>query len=144
MRILAVANWDQDQKKVPWAEQRLASLRRAGVEVEILAEPCAPNLRAYLRLRRHIDERLRSRHYDLVAPLYGSVLGLVSALQRRVPCAVSFAGSDLNGSPTRPLSGPVLQLAAALATGVSVRSRAMRRSLWWPASRHAAWVIPSG
>src|SRR5512135_2009944 len=102
MRVLAVANWDPDRKAIPWADQRLAALRRHGVEVDVLAHPCAADPRDYLRLRRALDERLRARRYDLIAPLYGSVLGLVCAMQRRVPCALSFAGSDLNGSPDRP------------------------------------------
>lgn len=144
MRVLAVANWDPTAKRIPWAEQRLDSLRRAGVEVDLLARACGADPLAYLGLWRAVDEQARARRYDLIAPLYGSVLGLVCALQRRAPCALSFAGSDLNGSPARRLSVPVSQLAAALSTGVSVRSQAMRRALWWPGLRRSAWVIPSG
>lgn len=144
MRVLAVANWDPAKKTIPWAEQRLASLRRQGLEVDLLAEPCLDDPRGYLRLWRAIDLQVTARRYDLLAPLYGSMLGLVCALQRKVPCALSFAGSDLNGSPDRALSVPISQLAAALAAGVSVRSRAMQRALWWPPARRAAQVIASG
>jgi glycosyltransferase involved in cell wall biosynthesis len=144
MRVLAVANWDPAVTRIAWAEQRLEALRRHGLEVELVAEPCIGQPRNYLALWRAIDERLASGQYDLIAPLYGSALGLLCALQRRVPCALSFAGSDLNGSEERSLSVPVSQLAAALAAGVSVRTEAMRRALWWPATRHAARVIGSG
>jgi teichuronic acid biosynthesis glycosyltransferase TuaC len=142
MRLLAVANWDPAVTHIAWADQRLASLRRRGVEVDLLAHPC-PQPRDWLRLWRALETRLAREPYDLVAPLYGSMLGLVCALGR-VPCALSFAGSDLNGSPDRALSVPLSQLAAVLAAGVSVRSMAMRHALWWPPARRAAHVIPSG
>ena len=147
MRVLAVANWDPSVTRVAWAIQRLDSLRRHGVEVDLLAEPCANSRRGWLALRQRLDEKLVEERYDVVAPLYGSVLGLVCverARARGLPCAMSFAGSDLNGSPGRQLSVPVSQLTALLASGVSVPTPAMRGSLWWPQARRTAQVIPDG
>src|SRR3954468_19617431 len=149
LHVVAVANWDPDRVVMPWADQRLAALRRAGVTVEVLGIECVTDKRGYLQLWRAVGDRLARGDVDLVAPLYGSFLGLLCAL-RRVPCALSFAGSDLNGR-TEPgriglhsLCVPASQLAAALAAGVSVRNPRMRDALWWPAARRRARVIPSG
>jgi teichuronic acid biosynthesis glycosyltransferase TuaC len=150
MRVLLVANWDLDADPTPWATQRVSALRRAGIEADVLAVPCHGELGGYFRLWRALSQKLETGAYDLVAPLYGSVLGLLCAAQRRTPCAVSFAGSDLNGPLARHfldphrLSGLLSQLAAALSRGVSVRNPEMRQALWWPPARRRAWVIGSG
>lgn len=146
MRVLAVANWDSAASPTAWATQRLASLRAAGVEVELLAVDCVHDRGGWLRLWRALDERLRRERFDAVVPLYGSLLGLLCAAQRRAPCAMSFAGSDLNGEPA-PLSllgVSFSQLTALLCGQVSVCSEAMRRGLWWPPARRRARVIPDG
>jgi hypothetical protein len=139
MRILAVANWGPGANS--WAGQRVEALRRAGVEVELLTEECVEDRRGYLRLWRALDRRLASGRFDLVAPLYGSLLGLMCAVQRRVPCVISFAGSDLNA---RALSWPVSQLSAVLACRVSVHNPRMLRGLWWPPARERAHVLCDG
>lgn len=150
MRILAVANWDFEQLPTPWAAQRLDALRRLGFAIDVLGEDCVSDRRGYLRLWRALNKRLATGKYDLVAPLYGSFLGLLCAAQRRVPCALSFAGSDLNGRTEpgrlslRSLCVPASQLAAFLAAGVSVPNAQMRAALWWPTARRAARVIPDG
>jgi glycosyltransferase involved in cell wall biosynthesis len=140
MRVLAVANWDPATTPISWAEQRIAALRRAGVEVDLLAVECVRDRAGYLRLWRALGRRLDGGGYDLVAPLYGSLLGLLCALQRKAPCVVSFAGSDLN----RGLARPTSQLAAALARGVSVHNRRMRAALWWPPARRRAQMVFDG
>jgi hypothetical protein len=148
MKILAVANWDETANPTPWARQRIDALRAAGASVELLAVDCLTDRRGFLRLWRTLDERLRSGEFDVVAPLYGSLLGLLCTAQRRVPCALSFAGSDLNGSAGsrgRSLfSIATSQAASLLARGVSVRNHKMQRALWWPPLRETAWVIGSG
>jgi glycosyltransferase involved in cell wall biosynthesis len=147
LRLLAVANWDFDRDPTPWATQRLAALRRAAVDVDLLAVACVGAPAGYLRLHRALRERLARCRYDLVAPLYGSLLGLVCAVQRQAPCALSFAGSDLNGVPgslSATLRTGASQLATLLARGVSVRNARMRRAILWPPARRHAWVIPSG
>jgi hypothetical protein len=138
MRILAVANWGAGAPANSWASQRVEALRRAGVEVELLAEECVADRGGYLRLWRALDRRLRGGRFDLVAPLYGSLLGLMCAAQRHVPCVISFAGSDLNA---RALSQPVSQLSAMLARTVSVHNPRMREALWWPPARRRAHVL---
>ncbi len=148
MRVLAVANWRPDTTRAQWAVQRLEALGRVGVEVELLAEDCLSDKRGWLRLWRALNRRLDSGRYDLVAPLYGSFLGLLCAAQRRVPCVMSFVGSDLQGPPSLAslelLSVPVSQLTAALADGVSVHNQAMRRALWWPPAKKRAHVLSDG
>lgn len=152
LRVLAVANWDFAWTEVPWATMRIEALRRAGADVDVLDEDCVHNRLGFLRLWRRLQDQLASGQYDVVAPLYGSVLGLVCAAQRRVPCALSLAGSDVNGTPAADGRTPWSQLAsiaasnfaAALADGTSVRTRAMRDALWWPSLRGSAEVIPSG
>ncbi len=151
MRVLAVANWDLDRVPTAWATMRVEALRRAGATVDILAIDCVSRRAGFVTLLRELRARLRDGDYDLVAPLYGSLLGLVCAVQQ-TPCALSFAGSDLNG--TRRADGSLdwkslgsrafSQLAAALAGGVSVRTREMRDALWWPPARRRARVIGSG
>jgi glycosyltransferase involved in cell wall biosynthesis len=147
MKILAVANWDETETPTPWATQRIDALRAAGAIVEVLAVDCLRDRRGFLRLWRVLDERLQSDDFDVVAPLYGSLLGLLCTAQRRVPCALSFAGSDLNGSGGSLLSVFSIgasQAASLLAHGVSVRNRKMREALWSRRARNGAWVIPSG
>ncbi len=152
LRVLAVANWDPARAEAPWAGQRVAALRAAGVEVDLLAEECVLDRGGFVRLWRRLDERLESGRYDVVAPLYGSLLGLLCASQRRVPCVLSLAGSDLHGAPS-PRGGAALsslpsrlasQLGAVLAGAVSVRSARMRSALWWPPARRRCEVIGSG
>jgi Glycosyl transferases group 1 len=148
VRVLAVANWDPSRTHTAWAAQRLEGLRRAGIEVELLAEECVHDPRGYLRLWRALRRRLLDEKFDLVAPLYGSLLGLVCALQRMVPCVISFAGSDLNGDfaagPKAALAPLASQLAAMLARGVSVHNPRMRHALWWPPARRRAQVLFDG
>ena len=152
LRVLAVANWDFYGNPTPWAVARLEALRRAEAVVDLLAEDCLTDRRGFLRLWRALNERLSRQAYDVVAPMYGSVLGLLCAVQRRVPCALSLAGSDLNGEPRADgrlgwsaiPSRAASHLAAALAGGTSVRTRAMREALLWPPARAAAEVIASG
>jgi hypothetical protein len=152
LRVLAVANWDWAARPTPWATQRVESLRQAGAEVEVLAVECVADRLGFLRLWRALDARLRRDDFDVVAPLYGSLLGLMCAVQRRVPCALSFAGTDLNG--LRDTGGRLVgrgllsiaasQLSAALAAGVSVPSAQMKHALWWPSARRAAPLTPDG
>lgn len=150
LKILAVANWDFEASPNPWAIQRVEALRAGGVEVEVLSEECVTDRRGYLRLWRRLNQRLTASHFDVVAPFYGSLNGLLCVSQRRVPVAIHFAGTDINGQPTpgritlKSLAMPMSQLTAALANGVAVASRGMRESLWWPPARKAARVIEFG
>jgi glycosyltransferase involved in cell wall biosynthesis len=146
MRVLAVANWNAGQSPTSWANQRLASLRAAGAEVELLAHDCVGDRLGWLRLWRALATRLGAARYDVVVPLYGSLLGLLCAAQRRAPCAMSFVGSDLNGEPAllSRLSVSFSQLTTLLAADVSLCSEAMRPSLWSAAARRRARVIPDG
>jgi len=147
LRVLAVANWDAVARPIAWAEQRLEALRRVGVDVDLLAIECCSDRRGYLRLWTALQERVASGRYDLVAPLYGSVVGLLCTLQRRVPCVVSFAGSDLNGpqrSSLELVSVPASQLSALFARGVSVHNARMRSALWWPPARARCHVLSDG
>ncbi|HEY2746451.1 MAG TPA: glycosyltransferase [Polyangia bacterium] len=152
LRVLAVANWDFYGNPTPWAIARLEALRRANAVVDLIAEDCVTDRRGFVRLWRALHDRLARIDYDVVAPMYGSALGLLCAAQRRVPCALSLAGSDLNGEPradgrlgwTAFPSRAASHLAAALAGGTSVRTRAMREALLWPPARAGAEVIASG
>jgi teichuronic acid biosynthesis glycosyltransferase TuaC len=153
LHILVVANWDLARSPTPWATQRIAALRAAGADVEVLSVECVQDRKGFLQLWRALGARLdRDPRPDVVAPLYGSILGLICALQRKVPCAVSFAGSDLNGTRgsdgwLTPGSLPSIaasQIAAAIASGVSVRTSAMRGSILWDPARRRTRVIGSG
>ena len=150
--VLAVANWDAHRTPAPWAVMRVEALRRAGAHVDVLHEECVTDRRGFIRLWRALRRRTAEQHYDVVAPLYGSLLGLLCAVQRRVPCALALAGTDLNGTPHpdgrlrwSSLPGQLAsQLATVLAGGTSVRTHAMRDALWWPPARRAADVFPDG
>src|SRR4051812_766610 len=152
LKILAVANCRFASKPAPCAAQRIDALRRAGAYVDVLDVECIEERWSFIRLWRQLRRKLDEEHFDVVAPLYGSALGLLCTLQRRAPAAVSFAGSDVNGSFTpdgrlTPWSVPSImasQLSAVLAAGVSVRNPRMRRNLWWPPARQRAATIPSG
>ncbi len=152
MRVLVVANWDMVRVPTAWVERRIAALRALGLEVDVLMEECVADRLGFFRLAWRLHQQLRRERYDLVAPLYGSLVGLLCSLQRQTSCALSFAGSDLNGLRhatgkrilRTQLSRLASQFAAVWAAGVSVRTRAMRDSLWWPFARRRAWVIGSG
>jgi hypothetical protein len=133
MRILAVAGWDPERTPWSWALERLRALDAAGVEIDLLTHACGRNHLGYFSLWRALHKRLDNGHYDLVAPLDGSLLGLLCTLQRRVPCVVSCAGSDT-----------ATQLSALLASGVSVHNPRLLRALWWPPARRRARVLCDG
>jgi hypothetical protein len=151
LRILMVANWDFEVSANPWAIQRMERLRAAGVDVEVLAVDCINDRGGYLKLWRALNARLKSApRIDVVAPLYGSLLGLLCTLQWRAPVAIHFAGTDINGRPTpgkitmKSLSMPMSQVTAALSRGVAVANPDMREALWWPWARKSARVIEFG
>jgi teichuronic acid biosynthesis glycosyltransferase TuaC len=74
---------------------QVESLRRAGVDVEVLALRGGRSkyLRGLLQLRR----RLRRGDVDLVHAHY-SYVGVLARMQRRVPVVVTFHGDDLLGT----------------------------------------------
>ena len=112
----------------PQARQ-MASLRAAGVEVEVLEVRGLPKLK-YLQALRRLHQRVGE--VDLVHPHYG-FCGWLARCQRRKPVVVSFMGDDLLGTPdargrVKPLSRLVVQLNRCFARTVDavvVKSREM-------------------
>jgi teichuronic acid biosynthesis glycosyltransferase TuaC len=150
LRILAVLNWDRELFYSSWAEKRLDLLRRAGAEVDVLAMDCVGDRWRFFDLWREVRRRVATGRCDLVVPLYGSLNGLVCTLQRSVPCAVAFAGTDLGGwtrasgrPPVRALlSVAASQASALLADGVAAMSGRLRDHVWAPWVRLRTEVIP--
>jgi glycosyltransferase involved in cell wall biosynthesis len=75
-------------------------LRRIGVDVEVMLLDGRIRKLIYPRAVFQIRRRLAAERFDLVHAHYGYV-GVVSAIQRRVPVVVTFHGDDVLGSMNR-------------------------------------------
>jgi teichuronic acid biosynthesis glycosyltransferase TuaC len=98
VRILVITSeWPTEQcpEWAPFIVQQVQSLRRAGVQVDVVPFRGAKNpvnyLQAYYRVRRC----LQRKSYDLIHAQFGQS-GLL-ALPKRIPLVVTFRGSDLEG-----------------------------------------------
>jgi teichuronic acid biosynthesis glycosyltransferase TuaC len=151
LRLLAVADWSFARTRSPWAEERLAALRRAGVEVDLVDVDCVESRLGFVRLAAAIAGALRRRRYDAIMPLYGSLTAVLCALAPGVPLVAAFAGTDLNGEldgagrqSGRALVGVALsQLATLRAAEVVVPVPSMVPRLWSAGWRGRAHVIPA-
>lgn len=101
MRVLFVCSANSG-RIAPFIGEQAASLREAGLEVEIFTVRGAgvAGYMANLKTLRAAIDRYRP---EIVHAHYG-LTGLLACLQRRLPVVTTFHGSDLNDSRVRPLS----------------------------------------
>jgi len=76
---------------------QVESLRRAGVEVELLLLQGRPRKWSYLKGIFQLHERLAKGSFDLVHAHYG-LAGMVGRTEWKVPVVVTFHGDDLLGT----------------------------------------------
>ena len=121
-------------------------LKRAGVEVELLALQGRSRKLMYAKAALELRRRLADRAIDLIHAHY-SYVGIVARTQWKVPVVVSYCGDDLlgtvnlRGRPTLLSRLAVFagQLLSDQADGVIVKSRGMASKL----SRKDVYVIPN-
>lgn len=150
MRILAITNMYPSESRPGWGSfvrSQVESLRKAGVEVDVLVIEGYRSRWEYLRAIRRMRRMLRESRYDLIHAHYG-LSGLVARCQFSVPVVVSFCGDDLYGHADamgrpRTTSLPLAWLHRQLSRFVDasiVKSQAMNALL----PRPSASVIPNG
>lgn len=79
-----------------FVQEQVESLRKAGVEVDVMFFDGQHSLRNYVRAGVELRRRLDSEHYDLVHGHYGLV-ALPALMQRKCPVVITYHGSDLLG-----------------------------------------------
>jgi teichuronic acid biosynthesis glycosyltransferase TuaC len=122
MKILAITNFYptlQNPTHGTFIEQQINSLRRIGVEVELLLiDRSQEGLAVYLGLGDKVRVRLAQFDADLVHVMYGGVMAaqVTRAVQDR-PTVVSFCGSDLLGENA---SGTLRKFASGIGVMASI------------------------
>ena len=149
-RVLVVTNlwpYDADPSYGSFVQAQMESLRRLGVEFDVLFINGRESRWNYVRAIRRLRECLGANHYDLIHAHMG-LSGLVARCQLRVPVVVSFMGNDVLGKFKRngriSLAGRFFQVSsfvlARCVSAVIVKSRGMKARL----RLSSAEVIPNG
>ncbi len=107
-RILAVTNMlptPDDPHAGRFIEQQIKTLRRMGIEVEVLLVNRKAGMGVYFSLPALLREVVDRFNPDLVHVMYGGIMAwIVPHVVRDRPVMVTFHGSDLLGQPfERPL-----------------------------------------
>lgn len=99
IRVLhVVSSWPTEEKPFvkPFIVSQIDSLRKAGLEVDVVNLEATGKTFNYLSGIFKIIRMVRKHHYDLIHAHY-SYCGWSAVLQGRVPVIVSLMGSDLYG-----------------------------------------------
>jgi teichuronic acid biosynthesis glycosyltransferase TuaC len=138
-----------------FVEQQVVSLQRLGLAVEVLfVDRVTRGPSAYSGFPRDIRRMIVSRAFDLVHVMYGGVIAYLAgrAIERRLPFAVSFCGSDLLGEPLAGLARSLVarvgvwcsHQAARRADGIIVKSQNLRAVLPAGIKPSRVAIIPNG
>jgi glycosyltransferase involved in cell wall biosynthesis len=149
-RVLVVTNlWPTpaDPSYGSFVQAQMDSLRRCGVQYDVLFVNGRASLWNYLRGVLELRRCVKNKPYDLVHAHFG-LSGWVARLQWRVPVVVSFMGDDVLGRFDRRgkvgLMGRIFQVSsfvlARWSAAVIVKSEAMKARLRLASAR----VIPNG
>jgi glycosyltransferase involved in cell wall biosynthesis len=157
VRVLLVTNMyptPENPASGVYVEQQVRSLRRVGVEVDVLhVDRGGRGPRAYWGLGNELRREVDRVQPALVQVAYGGVMAaVVTNAVRDRPVIVHYRGSDLLGSRAEPLLRRLMVLlgvlasrrAAAQASGVLVVSNNVRAALPEGAANGNVWVVPSG
>lgn len=128
-----------------FVEESVLSLRKAGVEVDVMAFEGARSFRNYIRAGTSLRRHLRTRDYDVIHGHYGLV-GLPARMQFKCPIVLTYHGSDILGEvgpDGRYTFAGRLKVFLSKALGFMVDERtivadALRTGLW------SADLIPMG
>ena len=150
LRVLYVtSHWPSVDRPnlAPFIPQQVNFLRKAGVDVTVMAYRGGANPMRYAAAIRQVRRHVASGKYDVVHARFGQA-GFVAGMQRRVPVVVTFGGTDVLGR--RDASGKLRAfgrmqritswLASRLATENVVVSEHLARTLRLDRYR----VIPGG
>ncbi len=89
---------DRPGRGAPFVERGVRALENAGVVVDVLDYAGGWSFTNYLRAYREMRRRLRYNQYDLIHAYFGQC-GLVARAQLKLPVIITYAGSDVEGSP---------------------------------------------
>lgn len=148
MRVLVLTSMYPSAKHPAsgtFVEEQVLSLRKAGVEVDVMAFEGGRSFRNYLRAGFDLRNHLKRNRYDLIHAHYGLV-GLPACMQFRCPVVLTYHGSDILGEvgPDGNYTfGGKLKVLLCKALGYMVAERiivaeALRTKLW------SATLIPMG
>jgi teichuronic acid biosynthesis glycosyltransferase TuaC len=149
-RVLLVTNmwpYEGDPGYGAFVREQVDSLRRLGVEFEVLFIDGRQTRWNYVRAIGEMRRRLRVGHFELIHAHFG-LSGWVARIQSRMPVVVTFHGDDVLGQFKRrggiTLLGRFFQVSsfvlARLVRAVIVQSRQMKSKL----GVDSAHVIPCG
>ena len=93
MKVLIVAS-DKANKFVPFIEEQIVALQRAGVQI-IRYGVTGKGITGYLSELPALRRFIRAERPDLIHAHYG-LCGLLANLQRLVPVVTTYHGSDIN------------------------------------------------
>lgn len=150
MRVLALADLPSEGTHVEgiFIQRQIESLRRLGVQVDVMPIGGKKNSLNYVRLIGRLLHRKIPRGFDLVHAHYG-LTGFFARFQRKLPLVVTYRGSDVFGivgsNFQYTLKGRIIVMlslrAARWADGVIAVSRKISERI--PA-RVPVHIIPSG
>ena len=130
-----------------FVKEQVDSLKRAGVEIDVLVSSDGGGIKGYLEAVRALRRTLREKPYDIVHAHYG-LTGMVARMQARCPLVITFHGSDLLGGVGSHYQYTLLgtittiisKLAGLVATQRIVVARLLESKLWL----RSAVIIPMG
>jgi teichuronic acid biosynthesis glycosyltransferase TuaC len=138
----------------PFVAAQVESLRKAGVEIDVLHLPRHEGGRGvYRRLGRRVRELVAAGDPDLVHVAYGGVMAdVVTRAIRDRPVLVTFHGTDLlAGRAKGMLAALALRVgvhasrrAAGRAAGIIVVSPELDAALPGGIDRSRVWIVPNG
>ena len=152
-RVLVVTNmWPTPERPAygAFVAAQVASLRAAGVALEVLVIRGDRNPADYLTGIARVRTRARAMRADVVHAHYG--LAGWTASWQRIPMVVSFCGTDLLGAAAPSgattvksrVAMAMSQFAATRAARIICKSDNLRQALRRPRDRQRAVVIPNG
>jgi teichuronic acid biosynthesis glycosyltransferase TuaC len=100
-RVLFVtSNWPTPDypSRAPFVVREVRALQEAGVTVDVYVYDGGWSVGNYLRAWRETQQLLKQEKYDLIHAYFGQC-GLVACAQRKLPVVITYAGSDVEGSP---------------------------------------------
>jgi teichuronic acid biosynthesis glycosyltransferase TuaC len=138
----------------PFVAEQVESLRRLGVEVDVLYFPRLEQGRSVYRLLgRTVKERVTSTDPDLVHVTYGGIMAAaVTRSIRDRPVLLTFHGTDVLGGRGgglldevgRWLGSVASRRAARRAAGVIAVSENIAAALPRSIDRSRVWIVPNG
>jgi glycosyltransferase involved in cell wall biosynthesis len=138
----------------PFVATQVESLRKAGVEVEVLHLARHESGRGvYRKLGKRVKERVAADDPDLVHVAYGGVMAdVVTRSIRDRPVLVTFHGTDLLaggangalGALSRRVGARASRRAAGRAAGIIVVSPKLDAALPGHVERSRVWIVPNG